>query len=210
MPIDPKDFRYAVAYVQNESTFKLAYAMLQDEELDINSTGASIKSALNFALEKLFTPLLAGKISKEAAKWKLKIIDELCAKSANLEALKHKDTADLMSMVNTQAQLLITKVVAMYHMAPFPKPELETIITTLPSNEQLLLAVHYISNEIVNIARRIVPLEKNFQDAIESDKFASIENKVMLIFENHEDRGTILLLSNIAAQLRQQEYPLYV
>ena len=111
-----KEMRIAVANVNSKETFHAAYILIQNPEMDINSIGEkTLKTALNFAVEKLFFPLMndSSSMSKEAVTWKLKIIDELLANGAKIAAvMKPKSsTQTLMSDANTKATAIMTDVV---------------------------------------------------------------------------------------------------
>lgn len=206
MPTNPIEFHNAVSAVHDFESYKVAHAMTQDTGLDINSTGADGKSALNYAFESLFTPLLRGELPpKIAVEYKLKTIDQLCSVSADLAALQHPDTYKLREQVMAKAQIIIGK-------AEPKKPcvlkdaELADLIAKLPEKDKIFLAAYYISNEIIKIATRVAPLEKTFRAYIAEEKFADIKNKLLLIFENHEDRGAIFLASVSRDSLMKSGY----
>lgn len=201
MPIDQKAFRVAVAEVRDYASFMVAHEMCQNSEVDINSVGVSGKSALNFAFEKLFAPLLRGDCpSKDVVQYKLRIIDQLCAVSADLSALQHPDTVKLKSEVTAKAEYLMRKVTPKTPVA-LNELQFSYLIDALSESEKIFLAAYYMSNEIFNIAIKIAPLERTFNENVAAGKFSDIKNKLMLIFENHIDQGTTFLLLKIRQQL---------
>jgi hypothetical protein len=207
-----KALRQAVVKVEDETTFEQASSLIKNPELDINAKGAeSGKTALNFAIEKLFIPLVKEQeCTQETSALRLKIIDKLLEANADIEALKHPNTIKLIQAVQQRASLIKLKIsdnVKIGQNAPAAEFNfLTTFFKDINLRDQLFISVYYFYQEMIAMVKLIRSLEDTHNADVLADKFADITNKVIVIFESHGDAGTDKLLSKIKPRLIKSGY----
>ncbi len=206
-----KALRQAVVKIRDEATYEHACTLIDNPEVDINGSGPeSGKTALNFALDSLFIPLLNNQdTSRQVVEFRLRIIDKLLAAKADLNALQHSKTTLLLKALNKASDICISNIKT--RIASLTKPEdynPVSFLANLSPHQKLLIITHHMFNVLLKMAQLIKSLEAEHEANTQAGYYKKISNKLILLMENHDDEGTYLFVERYKKQLIESKYVL--